>query len=165
MIYDPVFPYLQFVNDLHALISPPAKGTPLPLILLGKVRWLLITWDLVQLRMVLLWSFLIDFVYAYSSRKNAMLSTFLFLDQIVWAGRTGIYKVWISFHIFMQQKDWLALVFPCVFEFGIAKRTVLLSFVFCFHINKGNKLMQKCYSLISRPVWILGIEFILIIAI
>ena len=52
-----------------------------------------------------------------------------------------------------------------VFDFGIAKRTVLLSFVFCFHINKGNKLMQKCYSLISRPVWILGIEFILIIAI
>ncbi|CAD6341122.1 unnamed protein product [Miscanthus lutarioriparius] len=51
----------QFVNDLHALISPPAKGTPLPLILLGK-------------------------------SKNAMLSTFLFLDQIVWAGRTGIYK-------------------------------------------------------------------------
>ncbi|KAG1360676.1 putative Peroxisomal membrane protein [Cocos nucifera] len=24
--------------------------------------------------------------------KNALLSTFLFLDQIVWAGRTGIYK-------------------------------------------------------------------------
>ena len=38
VIYDPAFPYLQFVNDLHALISPPAKGTPLPLILLGKVR-------------------------------------------------------------------------------------------------------------------------------
>jgi hypothetical protein len=26
-----------------------------------------------------------------------MLSTFLFLDQIVWAGRTGIYKVCIAF--------------------------------------------------------------------
>lgn len=25
--------------------------------------------------------------------KNALLSTFLFLDQIVWLGRTGIYKV------------------------------------------------------------------------
>jgi hypothetical protein len=37
VVYDSVFPYLQFVNDLHALISPPAKGTPLPLILLGKV--------------------------------------------------------------------------------------------------------------------------------
>ncbi|TVU12922.1 hypothetical protein EJB05_46589, partial [Eragrostis curvula] len=56
-----VFRLFKFVNDLHALISPPAKGTPLPLILLGK-------------------------------SKNAMLSTFLFLDQIVWAGRTGIYK-------------------------------------------------------------------------
>ena len=29
---------LQFVNDLHGLISPVPKGTPLPLILLGKVR-------------------------------------------------------------------------------------------------------------------------------
>lgn len=28
---------LQFVNDLHALISPPPQGTPLPVILLGKV--------------------------------------------------------------------------------------------------------------------------------
>ncbi|XP_062227903.1 peroxisomal membrane protein 11-5-like [Phragmites australis] len=56
-----VFRLFKFVNDLHALISPPAKGTPLPLILLGK-------------------------------SKNALLSTFLFLDQIVWAGRTGIYK-------------------------------------------------------------------------
>lgn len=28
---------LQFVNDLHALISPTPQGTPLPLILLGKV--------------------------------------------------------------------------------------------------------------------------------
>ncbi|XP_068634987.1 peroxisomal membrane protein 11C [Aristolochia californica] len=56
-----VFRLLKFVNDLHALISPPAQGTPLPLIFLGK-------------------------------SKNALLSTFLFLDQIVWAGRTGIYK-------------------------------------------------------------------------
>jgi len=28
---------LQFVNDLHGLISPVPKGTPLPLVLLGKV--------------------------------------------------------------------------------------------------------------------------------
>ncbi|CAA6658408.1 unnamed protein product [Spirodela intermedia] len=56
-----VFRLLKFVNDLHALISPPAQGTPLPLILLGK-------------------------------SKNALLSTFLLLDQVVWAGRTGIYK-------------------------------------------------------------------------
>ncbi|KAL6494039.1 Peroxisomal biogenesis factor [Orobanche gracilis] len=56
-----VFRLFKFVNDLHALISPNAPGTPLPLILLGK-------------------------------SKNALLSTFLFLDQIVWLGRTGIYK-------------------------------------------------------------------------
>lgn len=56
-----VFRLFKFVNDLHALISPVAPGTPLPLILLGK-------------------------------SKNALLSTFLFLDQIVWLGRTGIYK-------------------------------------------------------------------------
>ncbi|XP_022864128.1 peroxisomal membrane protein 11D-like [Olea europaea var. sylvestris] len=56
-----VFRLFKFVNDLHALISPTAWGTPLPLILLGK-------------------------------SKNALLSTFLFLDQIVWLGRTGIYQ-------------------------------------------------------------------------
>ncbi|CAI9770241.1 unnamed protein product [Fraxinus pennsylvanica] len=56
-----VFRLFKFVNDLHALISPTAPGTPLPLVLLGK-------------------------------SKNALLSTFLFLDQIVWLGRTGIYK-------------------------------------------------------------------------
>lgn len=32
-----LFSCLQFVNDLTALISPPAKGTPLSLVLLGKV--------------------------------------------------------------------------------------------------------------------------------
>lgn len=56
-----VFRLFKFVNDLHGLISPTARGTPLPLVLLGK-------------------------------SKNALLSTFLFLDQIVWLGRTGIYK-------------------------------------------------------------------------
>ncbi|TKV98588.1 hypothetical protein SEVIR_9G569400v4 [Setaria viridis] len=56
-----VFRLLKWVNDLHALISPPAKGTPLTLVLLGK-------------------------------SKNALLSTFLFLDQFVWLGRTGIIK-------------------------------------------------------------------------
>ncbi|KAH9310391.1 hypothetical protein KI387_025426 [Taxus chinensis] len=56
-----VFRLLKYVNELHALISPSSKSTPLPLILLGK-------------------------------SKNALLGTFLFLDQIVWAGRTGIYK-------------------------------------------------------------------------
>ncbi|KAM0010745.1 putative peroxisomal biogenesis factor 11 [Helianthus debilis subsp. tardiflorus] len=55
-----VFRLFKFVNDLHALISPTASGTPLPLVLLGK-------------------------------SKNA-LSTFLFLDQIVWLHRSGIYK-------------------------------------------------------------------------
>lgn len=56
-----VFRLFKFVNDLSALISPPVKGTPMSLILLGK-------------------------------GKNALLSTFLFLDQIVWLGRSGIYK-------------------------------------------------------------------------
>ncbi|MBA0605207.1 hypothetical protein Godav_017802 [Gossypium davidsonii] len=53
-----VFRLFKFVNDLHGLISPVPRGTPLPLALLGK-------------------------------SKNALLSTFLFLDQIVWLGRTG----------------------------------------------------------------------------
>ncbi|CAH9096926.1 unnamed protein product [Cuscuta europaea] len=56
-----VFRLFKFINDLHALISPSAPGTPLSLVLLGK-------------------------------SKNALLSTFLFLDQIVWLGRTDIYK-------------------------------------------------------------------------
>ncbi|KAL5727707.1 Peroxisomal membrane protein 11D [Ranunculus cassubicifolius] len=56
-----VFRLFKFVNDLHGLISPVPKGTPLPIVLLGK-------------------------------SKNALLSTFLFLDQIVWLGRSGIYK-------------------------------------------------------------------------
>ncbi|KAG8073176.1 hypothetical protein GUJ93_ZPchr0006g42872 [Zizania palustris] len=56
-----VFRLLKWVNDLHGLISPPAKGTPLTLVFLGK-------------------------------SKNALLSTFLFLDQFVWVGRSGIYK-------------------------------------------------------------------------
>lgn len=56
-----VFRLFKFVNDLHALLTPQPKSTPLPLVLLGK-------------------------------SKNALLSTFLALDQIVWAGRTGIYK-------------------------------------------------------------------------
>jgi len=56
-----VFRLLKWVNDLHGLITPPAKGTPLILVLLGK-------------------------------SKNALLSTFLFLDQFVWIGRSGIYQ-------------------------------------------------------------------------
>lgn len=56
-----VFRLFKFINDLHALISPPVQGTPLLLILLGK-------------------------------SKNALLSTYLFLDQFVWLHRTGIYK-------------------------------------------------------------------------
>ena len=74
--YDSSCPYLQFVNDLHALISPPAKGTPLPLILLGKVCWLLkvalhcsflnsFSWGW----LVLFWSFLIDFLHVFRSRR------------------------------------------------------------------------------------------------
>ncbi|KAF5947687.1 hypothetical protein HYC85_013644 [Camellia sinensis] len=32
-----VFCLFKFVNDLHALISPTSPGTPLPLVLLGKL--------------------------------------------------------------------------------------------------------------------------------
>lgn len=56
-----VFRLFKFINDLHALVSPSAPGTPIPLILLGK-------------------------------SKNALLSTFLFLDQFLWLGRSGLYK-------------------------------------------------------------------------
>ncbi|KAM7260876.1 hypothetical protein ACFE04_026351 [Oxalis oulophora] len=56
-----LFRLFKFVNDLHALISPVAQDTPLPLVVLGK-------------------------------SKNALMSTYLFLDQIVWLGRSGIYK-------------------------------------------------------------------------
>lgn len=56
-----VFRLFKFINDLHALISPSAPGTPIPLLLLGK-------------------------------SKNALLSTFLFLDQFLWLGRSGLYK-------------------------------------------------------------------------
>lgn len=56
-----VFRLFKFINDFHALISPSAPGTPIPLILLGK-------------------------------SKNALLSTFLFLDQFLWLGRSGLYK-------------------------------------------------------------------------
>ncbi|MFS8019843.1 putative peroxisomal biogenesis factor 11 [Helianthus anomalus] len=58
-----VFRLFKFVNDLHALINPTAPGTPPPLPL------------------VLL-----------GKSKNALLSTFLFLDQIAWLHRSGIYK-------------------------------------------------------------------------
>jgi len=75
-IYESVCYLLQFVNDLHALISPAAKGMPLPLILLGKVCWLLkvalhcsfrnsFSWGW----LVLFWSFLIDFLHVFRSRR------------------------------------------------------------------------------------------------
>ncbi|CAA0830712.1 Peroxisomal membrane protein 11C [Striga hermonthica] len=82
-----VFRLFKFINDLHALISPNAPGTPLPLILLGKV-----------LTFRNMGTPLNNLSLSYSScgclfqSKNALLSTFLFLDQIVWLGRTGIYK-------------------------------------------------------------------------
>nr|AEX93433.1 peroxin Pex11 [Physcomitrium patens]PNR35120.1 hypothetical protein PHYPA_023019 [Physcomitrium patens] len=56
-----VFRLAKTLNELNALLAPPPKATPLPIVLLGKA-------------------------------KNALVGTFLFLDQIVWAGRTGIYK-------------------------------------------------------------------------
>ncbi|KAK9064587.1 hypothetical protein SSX86_015969 [Deinandra increscens subsp. villosa] len=35
-----VFCLFKFVNDLHALINPTTPGTPLPIVLLGKVNTL-----------------------------------------------------------------------------------------------------------------------------
>ncbi|KAM0070617.1 putative peroxisomal biogenesis factor 11 [Helianthus debilis subsp. tardiflorus] len=52
---------LAWLRKFSVFLSPTAPGTPLPLVLLGKL-------------------------------KNALLSTFLFLDQIVWLHRSGIYK-------------------------------------------------------------------------
>lgn len=36
---------------------------------------------------------LIFLCFVIDQAKNALVGTFLFLDQIVWAGRTGIYQV------------------------------------------------------------------------
>jgi len=86
--------HVQWVNDLHALISPPAKRTPLALVLLGKVSRLFTRSTVheeflrfgvtvqINLRVLL-----------QLQPKNALLSMFLFLDQFVWLGRTGIVKV------------------------------------------------------------------------
>ncbi|KAL2607766.1 hypothetical protein R1flu_026339 [Riccia fluitans] len=56
-----VFRLLKTVNELQALLTPEPKSTPLPIVLLGK-------------------------------SKNVLVGTFLALDQIVWLGRSGIYK-------------------------------------------------------------------------
>lgn len=79
----------QFINDLHGLISPTAPGTPLPLVLLGKV----ITRINSYIFYLILAGILLTSSRFLLQSKNALLSTFLFLDQIVWLGRTGVYKV------------------------------------------------------------------------
>eukprot|EP00246_Nothoceros_aenigmaticus_P006617 TRINITY_DN19630_c0_g1_i1.p1 TRINITY_DN19630_c0_g1~~TRINITY_DN19630_c0_g1_i1.p1 ORF type:complete len:244 (-),score=36.36 TRINITY_DN19630_c0_g1_i1:208-939(-) len=56
-----LFRLLKYLNEVHALVAPAPKNTPLPLVLLAKAR-------------------------------HALVGTFLALDQIVWAGRVGIYK-------------------------------------------------------------------------
>lgn len=56
-----VFRLLKSVQELQNLLTPAPKSTPLPLVLLGRV-------------------------------KSALMATFLALDQIVWLGRSGIYK-------------------------------------------------------------------------
>lgn len=56
-----VFRLLKSVNELQALLAPPPRGTPLPLVLLGKSR-------------------------------SSLMGSYFALDQVVWAGRTGIYK-------------------------------------------------------------------------
>eukprot|EP00244_Chara_vulgaris_P003075 TRINITY_DN1550_c0_g1_i1.p1 TRINITY_DN1550_c0_g1~~TRINITY_DN1550_c0_g1_i1.p1 ORF type:complete len:251 (-),score=34.67 TRINITY_DN1550_c0_g1_i1:267-1019(-) len=56
-----VFRLLKSVNEIQALLTPASKTTPLPLVLLGRI-------------------------------KSCLIATFLGLDQIVWLGRSGIYK-------------------------------------------------------------------------
>ncbi|GBG60715.1 hypothetical protein CBR_g12453 [Chara braunii] len=56
-----VFRLLKSVNEIQALLTPASKSTPLPLVLLGRI-------------------------------KSCLIATFLGLDQIVWLGRSGIYK-------------------------------------------------------------------------
>lgn len=80
----------QFVNDLHALISPSAPGTPLPLILLGKVLAIAVGHCLVYMCLYVSKALILFFL---CQSKNALLASFLFLDHVVWLGRTGIYKV------------------------------------------------------------------------
>ncbi|PIA49631.1 hypothetical protein AQUCO_01300420v1 [Aquilegia coerulea] len=52
--------------------------------------------------------------------KNALLSTFLFLDQIVWLGRTGIYKVLILLIEFVASCLWfsenIAIYLICLYR-------------------------------------------------
>ncbi|KAJ4727023.1 Peroxisomal membrane protein like [Melia azedarach] len=87
-----VFRLFKFVNDLHALISPVPQGTPLPACTAGKGITGLPN-DLLYKNLFLLLLELGDFVILFLFQsKNALLSTFLFLDQIVWLGRSGIYK-------------------------------------------------------------------------
>lgn len=48
----------------------------------------------------------LSILYMWSLQsKNALLSTFLFLDQIVWLGRTGVYKVYISSFLIISNKE------------------------------------------------------------
>lgn len=87
---------VQFVNDFHGLISPVPKGTPLPLVLLGKVMKIdggFLQHLFIVCCFILSLNFLFCFFGWLFQSKNALLSTFLFLDQIVWLGRSGIYKV------------------------------------------------------------------------
>jgi hypothetical protein len=52
---------VQFVNDFHGLISPVPKGTPLPLVLLGKV--LKRCWIFTSFLHILIWFNLFNFCF------------------------------------------------------------------------------------------------------
>ncbi|TXG62792.1 hypothetical protein EZV62_009786 [Acer yangbiense] len=87
-----VFRLFKFVNDLHGLISPVPQGTPLPLVLLGKVQMGYLNDFCITFYFFFVFFFLTFLFPCFFQSKNALLSTFLFLDQIVWLGRSGIYK-------------------------------------------------------------------------
>lgn len=76
--------------------------------------------------------------------KNALVGTFLFLDQIVWAGRTGIYKVW--FNLF--DKKYSVLSWTCVM---ISSMT---AYQCCFEEQDTERLNR--ISRISLFCWLAG---------
>lgn len=111
---------LQFINDLHGLISPPAPGTPIPLILLGKVNT----------HSLFLWSLSYSCVTRLTvlviSVKKYIAINFLVSGSIcvAWKDRDlqGIKSfVLCSRSVFLEMRQW---------------RENVLRFLFCFTQNK-----------------------------
>lgn len=100
----------QFVNDLHALISPTPQGTPLPIVVLGKVSFLCELYVHGKFPFFFFFYAIFNalhfFFVMFFQSKNALMSTFLFLDQFIWLSRTGIYKVLFFFVLFYLWCTW-----------------------------------------------------------